>query len=697
MKRVIVFYIFLSVVYCLVSAQINRKESTLVSDSIPKVSELDELVVSANPVINSGLSTIVYPSKNEVNSSSNSISLLGKMPFNGLVIDPVSRKILVEGVEPIILIDNQKTSIEELLAIAPSDISKIEFSSFTPAKYADTNAKGVLSIYLKRKVDGFAMNAMVESAVATGYLNAAINMTYNNRASRFSIFYTPSWTNFRKIDYFSNQKFLSDELNIYITENGNSPMRDLSNPVKLKYDFAPNASTFFSAAVMLNPVSSTIGISGMAEDSYVGNNQFDKRVTSSDVRPSLDLYFRKNLTSRDVIEWEEVATYAKSRYKNNFDYRYEDGSDFYNNEVKSNRYSLISELSYSHAFNYGAVLSAGYQNTVSKNRNTYIGENYTPSMTENNNYLYLRYEQQWDKVTLSAATGIKAFWEKNDRVSRRFISNISSLQVQWAINNSWSMGASFRYTPEIPSLNAITDFPQQVSPYLWTNGNPNIKTSPALRYSINANYNYRKLNVSFNTIYYNISPYFVQDVSYMGDNKFLMQVVNCKRTRRWFNTIGLSLSDIYGFGANASVSVDYYDSKGDDWAYDVLGVPIDLNIWWNHGPFTISYFRNIPAKWLNGNVVYKDRNSDGLKFSYRPNSHWMFDVAWYYMFEKKGVKIRQESMSLVNPGITNRNIQNMGNMVTLTVGYNINIGKNYNSENRNLENKDSNSAILKTY
>lgn len=693
------FFIILTVLfgsYHLLSAQ-EENVSREVSDSIPHVSDLGELVVTANSVINSGLSTIVYPSKNEVKSSENSISLLSKMPFSGLVVDPISRKIMVENGEPIILINSQQTTIEELLAISPSDISKIEYSRFTPAKYADTNAKGLLSITLKKKSDGFAVNAMVESAVNTVYLNAAINMSYNKGASGFSIFYTPSWTNFRKIDYFSSQKYISKELNIAITERGNSPMRDLANPLKLKYDFVPNNTTHFSAALTFNPISSKIGIYGHANDTYVGENDFKKRVCSSDINPGLDLYFRKDITPGDVIEWQEVVTYTKSRYNNDWHYIYQEGRDDFDNKVKSNRVSLISELSYKHLFPYGASFSTGYQNTLSKNENIYIGENYTPSLSENNNYLYAKYEQQWNRVAFSASTGIKAFWEKNDLVSRRYIANISSLQFQWSLNSHWSLGISFRYTPEIPSLNAITDFPQQISPYLWANGNPDIKISPVFRYSFNANYNYRKFNISYNSVLYDVSPFFLQDVEYIGENRFLMRVVNCERARNWINNFNLTLSDIYGFGANLSVGVEYYDSKGENWEYNILGVPINFSVWWNHGPFTISYFRNIPAKWLQGNVVYKDRNSDGLKFAYTPNSHWSFSVGWLYMFEKRGAKVRQENLSKVNPGKTLRDIRNMGNMVTLSVGYNFKTGKDYNSINRNLENKDSGSAILKTY
>ncbi|MDE5745719.1 MAG: hypothetical protein K2H84_08720 [Paramuribaculum sp.] len=140
-------------------------------------------------------------------------------------------------------------------------------------------------------------------------------------------------------------------------------------------------------------------------------------------------------------------------------------------DVDSRRRSLISEISYIHTFSSNTSLSAGFQNTVSHSTNTYLTTDYEPVLTENNNYAYLRLGQNIGKVYLSLATGAKMFWIENDINKRNYIRNLSGAQLSWNINTSWTIRGSFRYYPSIPSLTALTDYPQQTTPYLVSNGN----------------------------------------------------------------------------------------------------------------------------------------------------------------------------------------------------------------------------------
>ena len=134
-------------------------------------------------------------------------------------------------------------------------------------------------------------------------------------------------------------------------------------------------------------------------------------------------------------------------------------------------------MSYIHTFSDKTELSAGFQNTVSHSTNTYLDTDYKPVLTENNNYLYASLGQSIGKFYLSLSSGLKMYWIKNDLNKRNFVRNLSRAQINWYINQKWRLFGSFVFSPSIPSLSALTDYPQQVSPYLVSNGNPDLKLS----------------------------------------------------------------------------------------------------------------------------------------------------------------------------------------------------------------------------
>lgn len=112
---------------------------------------LDELTVTANPVIESKGKTIIFPSIADVKASSSSISLFQKLPLAGLDANPINRTLSVDGGNPMILINGVPSSMDDVNALHPKDIEKIEFSRITPARYADRGTNGLISITLKKK------------------------------------------------------------------------------------------------------------------------------------------------------------------------------------------------------------------------------------------------------------------------------------------------------------------------------------------------------------------------------------------------------------------------------------------------------------------------------------------------------------------------------------------------------------------
>lgn len=658
--------------------------------------KLGEVTVTGNAVTHSNGRTIVYPSSVDLKASATSLSLFQKLPLAGLQANPINRTISVDGGSPVILINGVPSTIDDLNALQPKDIEKVEYSRFTPARYADSGKSGFLNITLKKRNDGGQVYAWGRSAVNTAFVDGNIKASYHQGPSQLSLQYMPSWRNYQDVYDNTTESYIGDDFRVDLKEHDRNPFNYHYHAMKLKYDYSPSTKTLFSATFNVTPNYSKSRSYASTSDSELGdytNNNFNK---DRKLTPSLDLFLRQDFNDRNTLEVQMVGTLSSSDYRRTNNYTFSDGSEeIYTMDVDSRRRSLISEVSYIHTFSEKTSLSAGVQNTVSRSTNKYLTSDYKPVLTENNNYAYVRLGQSIGKVYLSLSTGAKLFWIKNDLNKRNFIRNLSSAQISWKINDSWNLQGTFLYVPSIPSLTDLTDYPQQTTPYLVSNGNPDLKVADNFLYSVSADYSYKKFQASFRSAYSNTNNSVINDITYLGDGRFLSQSTNAKYQRAFQNDLSLRISEIGGFGANLYMSLTHYRSAGNGWSHKLTSFDASVTLWWNKGPYTISYWRKIPGKYLSGHYVGKQENGDALQFEWQPDKHWTVGASWMYMFDRKGTRYPAWNYSSVNPLSRERYIKNNGNMVVLSVSYSADFGSLFRTARRSLNNSDNGSSLLK--
>lgn len=657
---------------------------------------LDGITVTAAPVVNSRGRTIVYPSHADVKASMTSLSLFQKLPFAGLEANPISRTITVDGGTPVILINGVPSTIDDFNALNPKDIAKIEYTRHTPARYADSDKTGYINITLKVKNDGGSVYFWGRSAVATAFVDANLRATYHQGPSQFTLQYNPSWRNYQKVYDDSYESYIGDDFKVDLESHDRNPFNYHTHAMRLKYDYSPRSTTLFSATFSATPYYTRHRTLAQTIDSELGRYDNFNMSSSKDFTPSLDLFLRQDFNESNSLEVQVVGTLSASDYRRDNDYTFADGrEESYVMNVDSRRRSLISEISYSHTFGENTQLSAGYQNTVSRSTNTYLTSDYKPVLTENNNYAYARLGQTIGNFYLSLATGAKMFWINNDVNKRRFIRNLSSARVTWNINRMWSVQGFFRYSPIIPSLTSLTDYPQQITPYLVSNGNPSLKVAENFRYSLGADFTYKKVQASFQTTYSRTNNSIINDVTYSGNGLFLSQSVNARHRDLFMNDLTLRVSDICGFGAELSMNLSRYSSAVNGWKHRLTSFSGTVILWWNNGPFTLAYWRKLPGKYLNGYYVGKDENGDALQFEWQPDKHWTIGQSWMYMFDRKGTRYPSWDYSDVNPSRNDRYIKNNANMVVLAISYSADFGSIFRTAKRSLNNSDNGSSLLK--
>lgn len=660
-------------------------------------SGLQELVVTAESRRESRGKTIVIPSSTDVKASSDALSLLRKLQLDGLEVNPVNRSMSVMGSSVVILINGVPSTQDDVNSLNPKDISKVEYSRFVPARYADKGAGGFINISLKKRDDGGSIYIWGRGCPTTGFVDGNIRGSYHQGPSQFTLSYNPSWRSYNKVYDYTESSLIAKDFRVDLTSKFKSPFHYLNNPINLKYIFRPNESLIFSATFNAGIFNDGSSQKGDTHDSLAGDYSNEYKSNSKRFTPSLDLYLRKDFNRNNSLELEILGTLSNTDYRRtNTDYFQEGDDKSYITDTDNRRRSLISEISYVHTFSELTELSAGYQNTVSGNDNRYLVTDYKATLTENNNYVYLQLTQQAGPVYLRFATGAKLFWMRNDLNKRHFIRNLSSALASWNINQMWTLTYQFKYSPSIPGLASLTDYPQQTSLYMISNGNPDLKVSDAFYNGMTLNFKKGIWTAGTMFSINHIDKPTFSDVTYEGDGKFLSNSQNFKSQQNLMGRLSFGFNGLAKmFGANLNLYYESYKAKGNNWEHTLNSVNGSINLWWNKGPFTISYWRKFPGKSLWGTSISKDENGDALDFQYSPNKHWTLDIGWYYMFSKKGTQYPSWDYSASNPGYRFRYIKNNANMICISFVYQADFGSIFRTARRGLNNRDNGSSLLR--
>lgn len=675
----------------------DNKDSDLGIVWLSSGTMLEELEVDGSITFDAKGRTIVYPSQADVKASPNSLSLFSKLPLAGMATDPVFRTLSVMGDTPTILIDGVPSTLNDLLQLRPANIKKIEYSILPPARYASGNNKGFISITLKERTDGGDVNVWARAALTTVMEDANINASYHQGPSAFTISTSPSWRNYHKVYDTIEESFIgSDGFRLDQTTRDTNPFNYITVPAHLRYIFAPNQATVFTATLSMNLYKSHRCTYGETKE-FLGNDyDINNELRDRTLSTSLDLYFRRDFNAKSSLEAQMVGTLGDNHYDRDNQYLYHSGvEDSYQQDVKGKRQSLITALSYVHTFSQNTSLTAGVKNTLSHNRNTYMLTDYNPTLTENNNYLYVSASQLINKVYLTARTGALLYWMRNADTRHHYARNLSSLHLQWTPMQLFSLNAYADYSSSLPGLSSLTDYPQQITPHLISNGNPDLKGTHYVSAYVGPSFRYKKLSVSLSANYSNNINGVYSAYSYLGNGLFLTRSENLKRSDSWSGALQVRMSDLKGFGFNVSLSYGHTATTGSDWHLSLASWSGSMQLWYNHGPFTVSYYRAFPGKYLNAQTITKSENSDMLAFTYSPNRHWQFTASWMYMFDPKGTKYPQERVSAVAPWKVDRYIRDNANMVMLSVYYMTDFGTIFRTKQRTLNNSDQGNSILK--
>ena len=178
MKRLITLSIILSSAYC-VYAQDVEKNITL-----------GEVTVKAAKVVNKSDGMIIYPTDAQKQASNNGYSILEKLTLANLRIDNINHTVTAidnrGGVQ--LRVNGIVAGKQEMLALNPKDIAKINFINNPGVRYGDGIAY-VIDIVTRRAESGYTVGTDLTTALTTVQGDGMVYVKWNKGKSEWSLSY----------------------------------------------------------------------------------------------------------------------------------------------------------------------------------------------------------------------------------------------------------------------------------------------------------------------------------------------------------------------------------------------------------------------------------------------------------------------------------------------------------------------------
>jgi len=667
--------------------------------------ELGEVVVEGDAVIQKVDRQILLPNKEQLGASSDGMSLLQNLQIPRIVVNPVENSVKTLANQEVQLrINGIEASNSEVMAINPKDVIRIEYHDQPGVRY--NGAAAVINYIVKHRDTGGNLMLNASNGVTMpGWGEYHLSGKVNFGKSSFSLMthYSPRdiyWTRTNAETYnFSTGTIENREVG--------EPTRFKMNPVNigLTYNWTNGEKNMLQIALRdfmnFTPHSKT------NRDSYLyqGTDSFaihDHESTQS-ISPSLDIYYEHNLPNDHHLYFDVVGTYINSSNDRRFEQTplgetVADTTDV-TSRVRGNKYSLIGEAIYEKDWeNIG--LTVGVRHNQQWVENTYLGSaDATVNMMTAETYAFAEVQQRIKQF--SYAVGIGAMHTYIEQAGQKQSNWIARPQL--TMSYDFGKGVFWKYKGYVsgyqPSLSAMSDVAQQIDKYQIRQGNPNLKPVMFVANEMQLSWQSKHVNLNLWANYsYDHKPIMDETFEQLIDGQ--SYAVRTYANHRGFHRLQVAPSVQVRLLNNSLIFTvapfaNYYVSLGNSYTHKHFNPGVRASImgmykgWHFFGEVTTRY-NNLWGETLEYGEFY---HHIGLGYN---ADKWGFRAMLMNPFSVKGYSIETKDLSALAPNTQHAEMRDFRQMLILNFHCNLDFGSRASTrENKRINNEDKENGILK--
>lgn len=390
--------------------------------------QLSQVTVSADHVIRKIDRQIITPNEQQRRASSNGINLILALNLPRISVSILNNTIMIDGQDAVQLrINGVEVAGEEVLALNPKDISRVEYIDNPGLQYG--GVKAVMNYIVKYRNTGGNVNGdITQAANYGGWGGYNLAGRYNTEKSIFN-----AVVNWERRD----NDWIRENEETYHFSDRTVTNREVGSKTPFKYDQLKASLRYVWQDADKQMLS--VNFRNYYKDEpnsfgdrnsvlYQGEHEYDisdNTTTRVDV-PSLDIYYQLSLPHSQKLYFDIVGSYLDSR--SSHDYRMNEGDvtiDAFNSDIDGTKWSLFGEGIYERELGFGK-LSGGIRERREWLKNVYTGvENSDVRMNSARTDLYAEFQSRLRQINYSVGMGILRTYSVQ---GSRQLENISAIQ-----------------------------------------------------------------------------------------------------------------------------------------------------------------------------------------------------------------------------------------------------------------------------
>lgn len=672
---------------------------------------LKGVTVEAARVVEKVDRQIIFPTKEQVKTASNGYDLLDNLSLPTIIVNRAERKVLsLKGGDVQIRINDVKASMQDVLALQPDEVTKVEFINVPGLKYGDSNLDAVINYQVRRRYAGYVGGVSTMQGTKAGFNNSDGYFKYNVKKSEFSINYSFSY---RSVEERSNESLGTYHLPTGETLHRNylgydSPFLYTTNNVQLGYNLSePDKYTLNVRLNFFNYNSPVRGMNQLYQESGKANQYLQNNRKMLEQIPSLDIYYSLNMPHDQNLALNLVGTYIGTDYQYRMrEYTFNKSPDEsvknapltdYSYDATGRKRSLIGEGTYSKNWKQMA-LSVGGQYNISHTDNIYVGSsNADTELKYSNLYLFtqLQGQQKWFSYQVGVGATRSSIHQGENGYSKWLFRPQVTLQAK--ASDRLSFKWSSKITSDIPSLSDLSELRQYSNSFEARDGNSGLKPFTGYNNTLSASWNIPLMSVYLegNWTYYDkpiatsILPEKREDGSYL----FVSKPENQKNHdyKHLLLTPEVHLIKDH-LDLNLMCEYQNVKTKGLDYSHEFNYFSYGAEIRYMTGNWNIGYGAYKVEKSFWGEKTNGGEPTSNLAVTYS-YKNWQFGVLGLFVFYPHGCVYKDELFNKYVQQKNKRRLADQGNMLVFTASFNFSHGRRYHTDSRKLNNSDRDNGI----
>lgn len=667
------------------------------------VTELGEVKVEGNAVIQKVDRQVLLPNKEQVAAASDGVSLLQNLQIPRIVVNPIESSVKTLANEAVQLrINGIEATNAEVMAINPKDVIRIEYHDQPSVRY--NGAAAVIDYIVKhRDAGGSLMLSGSNGVTMSGWGEYFLSGKAHFGKSSIQLIgqYKPRdlyWVRTNSETYnFSTGKIENNEVG--------EPTRMKYDPINLglTYNWSNGEKNMLQITLRDNMVFTPHAHSNRDSYIYQSTDTFEihDHTSSSSISPSLDIYYQHKLPKQQYIYLDVIGTYINSSNDRRFQQipiagTLGDTTDVISS-AKGSKYSFIGEAIYEKYWE-NIMLTIGAKHNQQWVENSYLGDiDEVVNMQTAETYAFAEVQQRLGKFAYAAGIGaMHTYIEQGNQKQSNWIA-----RPQLTMSVDCGKGVFWKYKGYIsgyqPSLSAMSNIAQQIDKYQIRVGNPNLKPVMFVANQMQLTWQSKHVNLNIWTNYsYDHKPIMDETYEQIIDGRAM--AVRSYDNQRGFHRLQISPSiqvRLLDNKLNFTLApfMNYFVSLGNNYTHTHFNPGVRASVvgmykGWQFSADITTRYNNIWGETLEYGEFY---HTIGIGYN---EDKWGFRAMMLYPFSTKGYSRDTKDLSNLAPNTQYAVMKDFHQTLVLNFHMNLDFGTKRGDKEKRINNEDKDNGIL---